>query len=132
MVIKASISAGELIDKITILEIKKKFVKEKSGLSKVENELNILEKELTKINIKFAKQASKIKYYKKNLHVINRKLWETENKIRTFESKKTFGREFVREARRVYLLNDKRTNIKRLINELLGSKISEVKSYSKY
>jgi Family of unknown function (DUF6165) len=132
MIIKVPISAGELIDKITILEIKKKFIKEKSGLNKVQSELKLLNKELEKIIKNFPVPVKKIKSFKKNLYTINRKLWDTENRIRTFESKKEFGGEFVGAARQVYLLNDKRSKIKNLINKLLGSKISEVKAYSKY
>jgi chromosome segregation ATPase len=132
MIIRVPISAGELIDKITILDIKKKFVKEKSGLKAVQIELRLLNKELEKVSKNFPKESKKIKSYKKNLRAVNLKLWNTENKIRKFESKKIFENSFVQAARQVYRLNDRRAEIKKSINELVGSKISEIKMYSKY
>lgn len=74
----------------------------------------------------------KIDFIKKELSKVNRKLWDTENKLRNLESKKEFHDEFINAARMVYKYNDKRAKLKNEINKLLGSKISEIKSYTKY
>ena len=123
--ILAEISAGELIDKITILEIKKEKIKEKEKLVEVEKELKSLN--LTKE--KFITNNNLILDYKNELKDININLWDVENAKRAAEKKQEFGEEFISLARNVYKLNDERAKIKLDINTSLGSNIKEVKSY---
>lgn len=130
--IKIPISAGELIDKITILELKKEYVKDKDKMGIINKELKLLNRELDYLYYDFPKLKRKLKSHKSELYKINSKLWDTENKLRVFESYKEFKEDFIEAARKVYIYNDKRSKIKNKINELLGSIISEVKDYSKY
>ena len=123
--ILAEISAGELIDKITILEIKKEKIKEKEKLVEVEKELKSLN--LTKE--KFITNNNSISDYKNELKDININLWDVENAKRAAEKKQEFGEEFISLARNVYKLNDERAKIKLAINNALGSNIKEVKSH---
>ena len=123
--ILAEISAGELIDKITILEIKKEKIKEKEKLIEVVKELKSLN--LTKE--KFIKNYNSILDYKNKLKDINIKLWGVENGKRAAEKNQDFGKEFISLARNVYKLNDERAKIKFAINNMLGSNIKEVKSH---
>ena len=132
MVIKIRISPGELIDKITILEIKAAAVKDKAKLKIIASEQKLLTKEFEKIQKNFPSSLEKIKSLKKKLYSINKKLWDTEDKLRHMESKKKFGKEFTEAARQVYMYNDNRSKIKNNLNRLLGSKISEIKFYAKY
>lgn len=132
MIVKIQISAGELVDKITILQLKTEFISDETKLEIINNELKQLYKEFEKIQGDFPKLLKKINTFKKELYKINHKLWHTENTLRLFESKKEFHDEFIEAARMVYKYNDKRAKLKNEVNELLGSKISEVKSYSKY
>ena len=122
------ISTGELIDKISILKIKKKKIKNKSKLKNIINELLLLNKILNK-NFK---KNNKILIYEKKLTQINKKLWDIEDKIRNLEAKKIFNKQFINLARSVYITNDKRSEIKRKINQLTGSNIKEEKSYKSY
>ena len=123
--ILAEISAGELIDKITILEIKKERIKDKGKLVEVEKELKSLK--LTKK--KFILNENLISNYINELKNINNKLWDVENGKRAEEKKQEFGKEFISLARDVYKLNDQRAKIKLSINNTLGSNIKEVKSH---
>ncbi len=123
--ILAEISAGELIDKITILEIKKERIKDKEKLVEVEKELKSLK--LTKK--KFILNENLISNYINELKNINNKLWDVENGKRAEEKKQEFGKEFISLARDVYKLNDQRAKIKLSINNTLGSNIKEVKSH---
>ena len=123
--ILAEISAGELIDKITILEIKKEKIKEREKLVEVEKELKSLN--LTKE--KFLADNNSITDYKNKLKDINIKLWDIENGKRAAEKNQDFGQEFISLARNVYKLNDERAKIKLAINNVLGSNIKEVKSH---
>ena len=123
--ILAEISAGELIDKITILEIKKLKITNKEKLNEVEKELLSLSHTMKK----FIPDDSKILTYKKNRKSINLKLWEIEDGKRLAEKKQDFGENFIELARKVYKFNDERANIKLSINNALGSNIKEVKSY---
>ena len=123
--ILAEISAGELIDKITILEIKREKIKEEEKLVEVEKELKSLN--LTKE--KFITNNNLISDFKNKLKDINIKLWDVENGKRAAEKNQDFGQEFISLARNVYKLNDKRAKIKLAINNALGSNIKEVKSH---
>ena len=123
--ILAEISAGELIDKITILEIKKMKISNKDKLVEVEKELNSLNETMKK----FIPNISEILKFKKNLKDINLKLWDIENSKRLAEKNNNFGEEFISLARNVYKSNDLRAKIKLEINNALGSNIKEVKSH---
>ena len=123
--ILAEISAGELIDKITILEIKKEKISNKEKLVEVNKELNSLNETLKKsIN-----DESKIINFKNDLKKINLKLWDIEDGKRSAEKNNKFDEKFIELARNVYKFNDERAKIKLAINNALGSNIKEVKSY---
>ena len=122
----AEISAGELVDKITILEIKKKKIKDQEKLAEVD-------KELISLNNTFQKNISQnadLKNMIKDLKEINLKLWDIEDRKREAEKNKKFDNKFIELARNVYKLNDERAKIKLKINQFLGSNIKEVKSYN--
>ena len=123
--ILAEISAGELIDKITILEIKKVKIVNKDKLIEIEKELLSLNETVKK----FIPDHSKISKFKDNLKEINLKLWDIEDGKRSAEKNKELGKEFIELARNVYKFNDERAKIKLAINNALGSNIKEVKSY---
>ena len=123
--IYAEISAGELVDKITILEIKKEKNTNKEKLIEIKKELD----SLTNTFNKSIKKNINLETLTKDLENINLKLWDIEDKIRKLEKKQGFGKEFIELARNVYKFNDERAKIKLKINEALGSNIKEVKSY---
>ena len=123
--ILAEISAGELIDKITILEIKKIKIKDSVKLENVEKELLSLKSTLNQTIPDLSKIQSQIE----GLKSINLKLWDIENGKRLAEKNSDFGKKFIELARSVYQSNDKRSEIKLEINDILGSNIKEVKSH---
>ena len=123
--ILAEISAGELFDKITILEIKKEKISNKEKLIDVEKELNSLKNTVEK----FIPDQSNISKHIKNLKRVNLKLWNIEDSKRFAEKEKKFDDKFIKLARNVYKLNDERAKIKLAVNTTLGSNIKEVKSY---
>ena len=123
--ILAEISAGELFDKITILEIKKEKISNKEKLVDVEKELNSLNDTVGK----FIPDQSNILEHINDLKEINLKLWDIEDGKRAAEKEKKFDDKFIELARNVYKLNDERAKIKLAINTALGSNIKEVKSY---
>ena len=122
------VSSGELIDKISILKIKRKKIINKSKLRNINKELSLLNK-IYKNNFQ---KNKKILLYEKKLIKINKKLWDVEDKIRLLESKKNFNQKFIDLARAVYINNDQRSEIKKKINELTGSPLIEEKSYKSY
>ena len=122
------VSSGELIDKISILKIKRKKIINKSKLRNINKELSLLNK-IYKNNFQ---KNKKILLYEKKLIKINKKLWDIEDKIRFHESKKNFNQKFIDLARAVYINNDQRSEIKKKINELTGSYLIEEKSYKLY
>ena len=126
--ILTEISAGELLDKITILEIKLVKIKDKENLLEINKEYESL-KETKNSNIKLTKNLEKLII---QLKEINLKLWDIEDKKRICEKNKDFGQAFVDLSRSVYLNNDKRANIKSEINKILGSNIREIKKYANY
>ena len=128
MIFTTPISLGELLDKISILLIKKKKIKNRNKLTLINNELKKLQSILAKSNIK----KDKLKKYLNLLKNINLKLWMVEDKLRECEKKKNFNNNFIKLARSVYKFNDKRANIKLKINKKFKSTIIEVKSYKKY
>ena len=123
--ILAEISAGELFDKITILEIKKEKISNKEKLVDVEKELNSLNNTVGK----FIPNQNNISKHINDLKEINLKLWDIEDGKRAAEKEKKFDDKFIELARNVYKLNDERAKIKLAINTALGSNIKEVKSY---
>ena len=123
--ILAEISAGELFDKITILEIKKEKITNKEKLIDIEKELNSLNDTVKK----FIPDQSNISKHINDLKEINLKLWDIEDGKRAAEKVKKFDDKFIELARNVYKLNDERAKIKLAINTALGSNIKEVKSY---
>ena len=123
--ILAEISAGEFIDKITILEIKREKISNKEKLVEVNKELISLNETLKKsIN-----DESKILSFKSDLKNINLKLWDIEDGKRSAEKNNKFDEKFIKLARNVYKFNDERAKIKLAINNALGSNIKEVKSH---
>ena len=123
--ILAEISAGELIDKITILEIKKTKI---TDIYKLKD----IEKELSSLNMTFREfitEPSKIQALISDLKSINLKLWDIENGKRLAEKNNNFGKDFIELARNVYKENDERAKIKSEINKILESNIKEVKSH---
>jgi len=124
----AEISVGELLDKISILEIKQNNLKDEEKLKIVTKELSSLKETLNK-DVEFTDEIQSLYNDLKN---INSKLWDIEDGKRDCERRKEFGEEFIQLARSVYIENDNRAKIKNNINKLSGSNISEVKSYEKY
>jgi hypothetical protein len=123
MIILAPISLGELIDKITILELKLEFLFDPKKLENVHTELKHLATVLNTLTI------PDITAERNALKLVNRQLWHIENFKRECEKNQTFGEDFVETARQVYLKNDLRAGLKKQINELVGSTIVEEKSY---
>ena len=126
--INVPVSPGELVDKITILEIKKEFIEDINKLKNINHEYDLL------MNI-FNNDISKtdgIEKLKKQLKDINLALWKIEDDIRDCEQDKNFNENFVELARSVYFTNDKRSKIKLEINLLLNSSLVEEKSYKDY
>ena len=127
MIINTPVSLGELVDKISILHIKNKNIKENEKLLLVKEELSLLQQTLNDhVN------SDQIKPFLDSLIEINSKLWIIEDDIRDCERDKNFDQKFIDLARSVYFTNDKRSEIKLEINKKFGSKIVEVKSYEKY
>ena len=126
--ILSEISAGELLDKISILEIKLEKVKDKNSQEAIKREYKTL-KEIQNSSIKL---ENKIKDLFSSIKEVNLKLWEVEDSLRICEKNNDFGKKFIELAREVYFNNDKRSKIKSEINELLGSNIKEVKQYVNY
>ena len=126
--ILSELSAGELIDKISILEIKLKKIKNKASQDEINKEYNIL-KEVKNSSIEM---TEKLKTLLKEIKEVNLNLWNIEDKLRICEKNKDFGQTFIELARSVYLNNDKRSKIKSKINEVSGSNIKEIKQYVDY
>jgi len=125
--INVPISPGELLDKITILEIKNENIEDKEKLANVETELKLLSQIWENTN-----PDSDLEALKQELKDNNKALWDIEDKIRIKESNKEFDHVFVELARSVYIQNDKRADTKKKINLKLGSMIVEEKSYADY
>ena len=123
--ILAEISAGELIDKITILEIKKDKIADQTKQTEIDKELDSLN---TTMNNSI-KEKSKVSSLRDQLKDLNLKLWDIESEKRLAEKNNDFGSKFIELARNVYKFNDERAKIKLKINQTLGSNIKEVKSH---
>lgn len=126
--ILAPISAGELIDKITILRIKLEKLTEVAKLDNVRRELDQLMAIRTRAELDFDGLAA----CEEQLLRINRELWDVEDDLRSREHARDFGTRFVELARLVYKLNDQRSVVKKRINQITGSAIVEEKSYASY
>ena len=126
--ILSEISAGELLDKISILEIKLDKIKGKENLEEINKEYKIL-KDVQNSSIEV---TEKLKTLFKEIKEVNLNLWNIEDELRICEKNKDFGQSFIKLARDVYLNNDKRSKIKSKINEVLGSNIKEIKQYADY
>jgi hypothetical protein len=130
MLIEAPISLGELIDKITILEIKALHIGDASKLKNVTHELNILNEKVD--SLLDASGKAKLAPLKDALKAINQELWVIEDDIRDCEYVKDFSDKFIQLARAVYVTNDKRAKVKKDINLAFGSELVEEKSYKDY
>jgi hypothetical protein len=126
---KVEVSNGELLDKLTILELKMSNISDDKKLINVKKEFNELSP-LAKLLFEKFKDELLIKY--KELALINSQLWKIEDDIRECEKNKNFGEKFVELARAVYFTNDKRSDVKKQINILTGSGFIEEKSYEDY
>lgn len=124
MRVEAPISVGELIDKITILELKCARIADLRKAAQAIKELSELEQVLKKVG-----SPPLLVSHLQELREVNARLWEMEDKIRQHDERQDFGQEFVAVARGIHQENDRRYAIKRKINELMGSTIVEVKSY---
>ena len=126
--ILVEVSVGELLDKITILEIKKEKIKDSEKLKFINSEYDVLKEQLDK-NVK---NDERLKKFFKSLKEINSKLWIIEDDKRMCEKNSDFGEKFIKLSRNVHFLNDERSKIKLEINNLTDSKIKEVKQYTSY
>ena len=127
MLINTPISLGELVDKISILMIKKKNISDSIKLQHVNKELEFLQKTLKKYI-----SEDEINDFLLKLVNINSKLWDIEDDIRECERKRLFDQTFIDLARSVYFTNDERAKVKNNINKAFGSELVEVKSYEEY
>ena len=126
--IVVEVSVGELLDKISILEIKKEKIKDPEKLRFINNEHEVLKDQL----LKNVKSDEKVDNLFKFLKEINNKLWVIEDDKRLCEKNSDFGDEFIKLSRDVHFLNDERAKIKLEINNHTGSKIKEIKEYTSY
>lgn len=128
MLVQVPVSWGEMLDKITILEIKSEQIKDAGKLMNIRRELE----ELCKTRDELIVMPDEVKAMVAELKHINQKLWVVEDDLRDCERKKDFGARFVELARAVYYTNDERAAVKREINDALGSALVEEKSYAAY
>lgn len=127
-VLQVEVSAGELIDKITILEIKTERISDPDKVANVQREL----RSLAAARRDALPSSPVLHELTAELRRINERLWEIEDDIRDCERKRDFGQRFIELARAVYRTNDRRAAAKRQINELLGSELVEEKDYAAY
>ena len=128
MKILTEISVGELLDKLTILEIKLEMVSDENKKKELKKEFDILKK----IQISSVKLEGEIDDLFKSLKEVNMKMWDIEDQVRICEKNKDFSDKFIQLARGVYFNNDKRSRIKFEINKKLKSNITEIKHYVDY
>ena len=126
--ILTEISPGELLDKISILEIKLEKVKDKNSQEEIKKEYKILKE----IQTNSIKMSDKIKNLFQSVKNVNVELWDIEDKLRIYEKNRDFGKNFIELARGVYFKNDERAKLKNEINEILESNIREIKQYINY
>ena len=128
MALKVYVSAGEFLDKMTILEIKSDRIKDEEKLRNVRKELDLLRKTWAESPLSRQDVSTQVE----NLKRANESLWDIEDQVRRKEATRTFDDEFIQLARSVYQVNDKRAAIKRELNRLLGSELMEEKFYPDY
>ena len=128
MIVNIPVSLGELLDKISILQIKQKKITNEHKQNLIISELKLLEDILNK----FLGGNKEIIVYLNKLLIVNLKLWNVEDELRQHEKKKIFDDKFIELSRSVYINNDERSGIKLQINKKFGSKIIEIKSYEDY
>lgn len=128
MALKVDVSAGEFLDKMTILEIKSERIKDEEKLRNVHKELELLRKTWVESPLSRSDVSTQVEHLKR----VNESLWDIEDLVRLKEAAHTFDGEFIQLARSVYQINDKRAAIKRELNSLLGSELMEEKSYPDY
>ena len=128
MKIVIEIAPGEIVDRLSILEIKMERIKDEAKLKNIRQEYELTMQERQKL----AFAGAELERLAAELKVVNGKIWQIEDDIRDHERDRNFGDSFVTLARSVYQTNDKRAEIKRRINELLNSKLVEEKSYTPY
>ena len=119
------VSNGEIVDKLTIIEIKLKHIQDENKRKNIQTEFEVLDRAVSQI-------IAKDHELYLELLKINQELWDIEDTIRDLERDKDFGEAFVQTARAVYFTNDRRSEVKRKINDLTGSNLIEEKSYQKY
>ena len=122
---KIEVSNGEIADKLTIIEIKLEKIKDPAKLANLKNEYEVVNEAMSTI-------MEKNHPLYRQLYDINTQLWVIEDHIRDLERAKDFGDDFIQTARSVYFINDDRSDVKRKINEITGSKLFEEKSYEEY
>jgi hypothetical protein len=122
------VSPGELLDKITILRIKVARIQEAAKLTNVKLELTLLEQTWRDSGCATAAVSAD----ERALHAVNERLWDIEDRIREKEAHHSFDRDFIELARSVYVCNDERAALKKRINQQLGSRLGEEKSYKQY
>lgn len=125
--VAVSVSVGELIDKLSILQVKKIKITNPEKLKYVTEEFDLL---FNQSKIYF--QVDEVKFLYDSLTEVNSNLWDVEDKLRVFESEKKFDEEFIELARKVYYTNDERFRLKNEINSITSSEIREVKDYKPY
>lgn len=125
MLFHCAVSLGEIIDKVTILQIKQLMITDESKLIFIRDEVDLL-------NSTFSHELKRFNQLKGNLYEVNLKLWHVEDALRAKEKLGDFGDQFVHLARQVYTLNDHRADIKKKINLESGSRLVEAKSYTEY
>lgn len=128
MSVKIDVATGELVDKITILEIKQRRLTDPARRAHVEHELRLL---TATLDAEFPDQTALLPL-RQALSEVNARIWTAEDAIRERERRQDFGAEFIRLARSVYHENDERARLKRRINDISGSDIIEEKSYAEY
>jgi hypothetical protein len=134
MRVQIEVAPGELIDRITILEVKRDSISDSEKLQHVKNELETLNASATKVREhlegnKLYKKLESLAYCTGELKVVNKMIWDVLQKQRDLENDKDLGEEFIEVSLQVYHANDRRAALKRKINELLDTDIAEVKEY---
>ena len=130
MAVSITVSYGELLDKISILEIKSERIQDVSKLHNVRQELTLLSAAWAAVVV--LQSPTELAEIRRELSKVNEQLWEIEDALRAREHAQNFDAEFIQLARRVYITNDRRAALKRDIDTLLGSAFSEEKSYQPY
>ena len=126
--ILVEVSVGELLDKISILEIKKERISNQESAKFIEKEYLILKDQLDK-NIKYDEKLDKLFNKLKDINIA---LWEKEDEKRSYEKNSDFGNKFIKVSRDIHFFNDDRSNVKLEINKITGSLIREIKQYTSY